>query len=130
MSDNSGSLDRLAVPDPSSPLADRVRDRVLRARGVLDRRDGATIRRRREGTLAAAEGKPGLDGKTPLSREVRALRIVFRELGKTHRQYRRRTHAPISGALRSAAIAFKLEPSLISLVPVAGFLDEMQLLKW
>ncbi len=129
MSDNSGSLDRLAVPDPSSPLADRVRDRVLRARGVLDRRDGATIRRRRDGTLTAPEAKPSLS-KTPLSREERALRIVFRELGKTHRQYRRRTHAPISGALRSAAIAFKMEPTLISLVPVAGFLDEMQLLKW
>jgi hypothetical protein len=129
MSENSGSFDRLAVPEPSSPLADRVRDRVLRARGSLDRRDGATIRRGRESALTAVSDT-GSDGKTPMSREVRALRMVFRELGRTARQYRRRTHAPISGALRSAAIAFKQEPSLISLVPVAGFLDEMQLLKW
>jgi len=129
MAENSNSFDRLAAPEPSSPLADRVRERVLQARGSLDRREGATPRRRREGTLAAAS-QTGPDGKTPMSREVRALRMVFRELGRTHRQYRRRTHAPISVALRSAAIAFKQEPSLISLVPVAGFLDEMQLLEW
>ena len=65
-----------------------------------------------------------------MSREVRALRIVFRELGETHRQYRRRTQAPVSIPLRSAAIAFKQEPSLMSLVPVAGFLDDMHLLAW
>lgn len=129
MSENSSSFDRLAVPEPSSPLADRVRDRVLRARGSLDRRDGAILRRRRE-SPQDVPNDAGPDRRTPMSRELRALRMVFRELGRTHRQYRRRTHAPVSEALRSAAIAFRQEPSLISLVPVAGFLDEMQLLKW
>jgi len=127
MIDNSGSIDRLAAPEPHSPLVERVRDRVLRARGVLDRRDGAATRARRR---AGASASASMDAKSPMSREVRALRIVFRELGETHRQYRRRTHAPISTVLRSAAIAFKQEPSLMSLVPVAGFLDDMQLLEW
>ena len=128
MIDNSASIDRLAAPEPHSPLVERVRDRVLRARGVLDRKDGAATRARRRTGAAAASAS--IAGKTPMSREVRALRIVFRELGETHRQYRRRTQAPISSVLRTAAIAFKQEPSLMSLVPVAGFLDDMQLLEW
>ena len=108
----------------SSPLVERVRNRVLSVRSVLDRRDGAATRRRK------AEGGPRLDNKSSLSREVRALRIVFRELGEAHRQFRRQTQAPVSPVLRSAAIAFKQEPSLMSLVPVAGYLDDMHLLAW
>ena len=77
--------------------------------------DAATVR----------QGSP-----TAMSREVRALRVVFREMGRTHRQYRQRTQTPISTDLRSAAIAFRQEPSLMSLVPVASFLDEMRLLEW
>lgn len=56
--------------------------------------------------------------------------MVFREMGRTHRQYRRLTQSPISTDLRNAAIAFRQEPSLMTLVPVASFLDEKQLLKW
>jgi hypothetical protein len=36
----------------------------------------------------------------------------------------------VTPALRDAARAFKQEPSLLSLVPVAGFLDDLKLLEW
>ena len=124
MLNNSGSSADPART-PASPLVERVRNRVQRARGLVDRREGLARRRRAAGVEAPQTGFP-----TPMSREVRALRIVFRELGRTHRQYRRRTQAPISIDLRSAAIAFRQEPSLMSLVPVASFLDEMSLLEW
>jgi len=90
-------------------LSDRVRDRVSAAEAALDRGAGSPAR---------------------LSREVQALRTVFSDLGDTHRRYRRETGAPVSPALRSAAIAFRQEPSLISLLPVAAFLDELGLLPW
>lgn len=90
-------------------LSDRVRDRVGAAEAAIDRGRGSPSR---------------------LNREVRALRTVFTDLGDTHRRYRRQTGAPVSPALRSAAIAFRQEPSLISLLPVAAFLDELGLLPW
>ena len=124
MTDNSG-FSAVPAPTPGAPLVERVRNRVQHVRGRLDRREGG-LRRRSEAGEAVARS----DSSTPWSRELRALRIVFREMGRTHRQYRRLTHSPISMDLRSAAIAFRQEPSLMSLVPVASFLDEMRLLKW
>ena len=125
MPNNSGfSAD--PAPTPGTPLVERVRNRVQHVRGRLDRREGLGLRRSEAGEAVVAR----TDSSTPWSRELRALRIVFREMGRTHRQYRRLTHSPISMYLRSAAIAFRQEPSLMSLVPVASFLDEMRLLKW
>lgn len=115
-------------PSPIASLADRVQDRVTRARQVLGSRDGSPRPRRRPPPVAPSLANLG--HKTPMSEEVRALRIVFHELGEAHRQYRRRTGTPVSTELRSAAMAFKQEPSLISLVPVAGFLDDLNLLTW
>lgn len=126
MSPNSGSS---AAPaeQPETPLIERVRNRVRRAHGLIDRRD-SRARRRMGGSGDAT--LMGSGSSAPISREVRALRVVFREMGRTHRQYRRQTQAPISTDLRSAAIAFRQEPSLMSLIPVASFLDEMRLLEW
>ena len=125
MPNNSGfSAD--PAPTPGTPLVERVRNRVQHVRGRLDRREGLGLRRSEAGEAVVARS----DSSTPWSRELRALRIVFREMGRTHRQYRRLTHSPISMDLRSAAIAFRQEPSLMSLVPVASFLDDMRLLKW
>jgi hypothetical protein len=93
----------------------------------LEHRDGTPRPRRR---ARQSPSYPALGQKVPMSEEVRALRAVFHELGETHRQYRRRTGTPVSADLRSAAMAFKQEPSLISLLPVAGFLDDLQLLEW
>jgi ribosomal protein L19E len=126
MSNNSG-FSAVPAPTPGTPLVERVRNRVQRVRGRLDRREGLGLRARRQASDAVIARS---DSSTPWSRELRALRTVFREMGRTHRQYRRLTHSPISMDLRSAAIAFRQEPSLMSLVPVASFLDDMRLLKW
>ena len=103
------------------PLHDRVRDRVLLASDALER-----------GDQAWSHGVQVVGGDPPrqLNREVMALRQVFSELGITYRQYRRRTGEPLSLPLRAAATAFKHEPSLLALVPVAGFLDDLKLLDW
>lgn len=111
-------------------LLDRVRDQVTTAGDSIDRRSRSPLRPPRRTRSAP---RPSLDGSVSpahLTREVRAMRIVFKELGETHRRYRRRTGQPVSPALRAAAIAFKQEPSMISLLPVAAFLDELGVLEW
>jgi hypothetical protein len=91
------------------------------------RRDGAA----RPLIRPARKTKPANgEAASPRDRETRALRAVFVDLGKRYRQYRERTGAPLSPAIRTAARAFKAEPSLVALVPVAGFLDELALLDW
>lgn len=124
-------------------LVERVEGQVLRANKALERRDGATrpkIRRRTKprGPAASTNGQP-TNGDTPaaaaippepLSRELRALRSVYHDLGARHRRYREETGENVAPALRAAVTAFKQEPSLITLVPVAGFLDELDLLDW
>jgi hypothetical protein len=64
------------------------------------------------------------------ARERACLRAVFFELGDAHRRYRVTTGQVVTPALRAATSAFKQEPSLISLVPVAAFLDELGILAW
>ena len=68
--------------------------------------------------------------KPMLSPQVRALRSVFLDLGDVHRSYRRRTGEPVSPVLRNAALAFKQDQTLTSLVPVAEYLDDLDLLEW
>jgi hypothetical protein len=62
--------------------------------------------------------------------ESRSLKRVFRDLGTSYRSYRRETGEPVTPALRDAAYNFRAEPSLTSLVSVAVFLDELDILKW
>jgi hypothetical protein len=128
MSDLTPRPGRPVASGADRPLVDRLRDRVVLAHETLERRDRAgpprTHRRTRPRRGAAG------DARIPLSQEVRALRKVFVELGAVYHEYRRRTGAPVSVPLRTAATAFKDEPSLMALVPVAGFLDDLELLDW
>jgi hypothetical protein len=113
---------------PSQNLTDRVLARVADARLALDRSANATrprARRRREVTLATA----ATDSPSPESlRESESLKRVFRDLGTSYRRYRSQTKEPVVPGLRDAAYGFRAEPSLTSLVAVAAYLDELDLL--
>lgn len=105
---------------PNRPILDRVRERVDRAAASL----GPEKRVERRGpklTRGSGTAKPG---------EVRALRRVFREMGRTQRTTRHQTGQPPSPVVREAARAFRRDPSLSALVLVAASLDEVGLLSW
>lgn len=113
------------------PLAERVRHRVSAVNRALERRDSAAQPKvKRSGTKKATTASADANGDVSSARELRALRSVFHDLGVTHRRYRQRTGETVAPALRSAAMAFRQEPSLTSLVPVAGFLEDLDLLEW
>ena len=63
-------------------------------------------------------------------REVQRLQWVYCEMRMTYRRYRRETRRPAIPELRNAVLAFRRGPSLTSLVDVATFLDDRQLLAW
>jgi hypothetical protein len=115
-----------AAGNGHSSLTERVRSRVAEADRSLDRRLKAA-RRRSKSTKAASIARPEASEK---DRCTRSLRRVFHELGTTHREYRQRTGQRVPPDLREAAHAFKREPSLTSLVTVAGYLDELGILAW
>ena len=107
-------------------LIDRVQARVAEAAFALDRRTNATRPKshRRRVPLAPA-------GSTQSSEEVLAeqsLRRVFRDLGTSYRRFRKQTGTPLTPGLRDAAYNFRAEPSLTTLVAVAAFLDNLDLL--
>jgi hypothetical protein len=113
-------------PDPA--LIELVRDRVAAAHRAQERRAGATRPR------IGRRGRPARSEATPApvdqhASELHALKSVFKQFGELHRQYRERTNEPTGSALRAAALAFKQEPSLFALVAVAGFLDDLELLR-
>lgn len=111
-------------PETSSsatrPLLERVRERVDRVAATLG--DGTRTERR------GSKPAPALGSTAP--REMRALRRVFRDMGRTQRTARRQTGQAPSPIVREAAIAFRKEPSLPALVLVAASLDEVGLLTW
>jgi hypothetical protein len=119
-------------------LTDRVLARVTDAGLAVDRRAGASrpkSRRSRPATsdspLTATSQTPAATSQTPEElRETQSLRRVFHDLGHSYRRYRRRTGEPVRPALREAAYKFRQEPSLTSLVSVAAFLDELEILTW
>jgi hypothetical protein len=126
-----GFRDQSASTPSLPPIADRVRQRLTLVGLAFDRRLGAARPRRRAPKLpqpSVPAGPPSLE--PGLIRERACLRVVFRELGDAHRRYRVRTGIPGTPALRAAAYAFKQEPSVTSLVPVAAFLDELGILAW
>jgi hypothetical protein len=108
-------------------LFDRVEARVAEAAYALDRRANATrpkSHRRRVPLAVSGDGS-----RSP--EEVRAeqsLRRVFRDLGVSYRRYRKQTGTALTPGLRDAAYNFRAEPSLTTLVAVAAFLDELDLL--
>ena len=122
MPENPPSSEQARLSPSERLLLERVRTRVSSAHRALERRDIASPARPKS---RSAQKLPG--STTP---EFRALRVVFRTLGKTYRHHRERTGDQVLPALQAAARAFKREPSVFSLVPVAGFLDDMGLLEW
>jgi hypothetical protein len=101
--------------------------RVVDARVAVDRRNNASRpkAKRRNATTAAANGSTS-DGM----RESESLKRVFRDLGVSYREYRRQTGEPVAPAVREAAYKFRADPTLNSLVSVAGVLDELEILTW
>jgi len=119
------------APSPES-IAERVAQRLALAGLAIDRRSRASrprAGRRRSTTTPPPATSPATDDAAR-RRERACLRSVFRELGDAHRHYRTQTGTPGTPALREAAYAFKREPSVASLVPVAAFLDELGILAW
>jgi hypothetical protein len=105
-------------------LTDRVQARVDAARIVVDGRASAAAPKRQRRARPAVTSSPTLEEV----RESKSLRRVFRDLGVSYRRYRRQTGAPVAPGIRDAAYNFRAEPSLTSLVAVAIFLDELDLL--
>ena len=105
------------MPDPTSRspggpagprLTDRVIARIKDARRTVNDRPGLGRGRRRRGDT-----------------EVRALRRVFLDFGESYRSYRRRTGEPVSSEVRDAALKFRRELDLVSLVSVAALLERL-----
>jgi hypothetical protein len=115
----------------SRSLTDRVLARVNDAGLAVDRRAGATRPKSRRARPATSESLQATALQTPEElRERQSLRRVFHDLGHSYRRYRRRTGEAVRPALREAAYKFRQEPSLTSLVSVAAFLDELEILTW
>jgi hypothetical protein len=106
-------------------LTDRMRARVKLARLDVDRRATATRPKAKRGRLRLADTDSPKSGETP---ETQSLKRVFRDMGIAYRRHRRRTREPVVPGLREAAYSFRAEPTLASLVTVAEFLEELELL--
>jgi hypothetical protein len=104
-------------------LADRVLARVRDAEAAMNL---PPSRRRRDPHSPSADA-----GATPEQvRRARSLRRVFVDLGTSYREFRRRTGAEISPAVRDAACRFRREGDVTSLVAVAASLDQLEALPW
>jgi hypothetical protein len=107
-------------------LADRVAARVINARLAIERGAGSSNPKpRRSHAPAQASNDAAANGE---QRETQSLRRVFREMGVSYRRYRSQAGGPVVPGLRDAAYKFRAEPSLDSLVAVAAYLDELDLL--
>ena len=103
MSDSASPFD--GGPRPDQRLTDRVIARIKDAHRDVQRRS----RGRRRGT----------------DTDTRALRRVFLDFGESYRNYRRRTGEPVAPEIRDAALRFRRELDLVSLVSVAASLDRL-----
>ena len=71
------------------------------------------------------DAQPAPHRRSPHS--VRALRRVFLEFGESYRSYRRRTGEPVSAEVRDAALRFRRQLDLGSLVSVAASLERLDI---
>jgi hypothetical protein len=109
--------------DAPETLTDRVAARVTNARLAIEKRAGRSRSRRRNRV-----SEPALLQNEAEVREVASLKQVFRDLGTSYRSYRSQTGEAVNPGLREAAYGFRAKPSLASLVTVAAYLDELDLL--
>ncbi len=118
-----------SAAEPSQTLTERVQARVASARLAADERANTSPHQKARRRRSAS---PGLtDSDSPSADELRdyeSLKRVFRDLGISYRRYRSQTREPVVPGLRDAAYTFRAEPSLTSLVAVAAYLDELDLL--
>jgi hypothetical protein len=113
-------------PASDQQLTDRVLARVREAGAAEDRRARSSRPKRRRRHSDQPPAASIAEGGSPeQTREARALRRVFLDLGDSYRQYRRRTGAAISAEVREAAYRFRQERDLASLVSVAATLEEL-----
>lgn len=105
------------VPDPSSLPSNgsspdqRLTERVIARLKVAHRN---------------VPGRPGHGRRRRVTdSDIRALRRVFRDLGESYRDYRKRTGEPVSSEVRDAALRFRRDLDLVSLVSVAAVLDRL-----
>jgi hypothetical protein len=111
-------------------LTDRVLARIRDAELAVDQRAKA-IRPKPSHRRSDPDPLSASVTRTPAQvREARSLRRVFLELGQSYRDYRRRTHAPVSQDVRDAACRFRRELNVTSLVAVAASLDRLEVLAW
>ena len=113
----------VAYPDS---LSDRVVERVLNARLILEKEAGGG-RTGTGGRRAAISGIADAETTGEL-RELQSLKRVFRDLGHSYRRHRKETGGPVNPDLREAAYQFRANPSLPALIAVAAYLDRMDLL--
>jgi hypothetical protein len=109
--------------DSNKPLSDRIALRVMNARLAIEGNQST----RRRGVDPNGAADPQSEAEL---RETASLKRVFRDLGTSYRRYRSQTHTPVVPGLRAAAENFRAAPSLASLVAVAAYLDELDLLTW
>jgi hypothetical protein len=107
--------------DSPETLTDRVALRVMNARLAIEER----LDRRQ--SKVSRQGATSSQSEAEL-RETASLKRVFRELGTSYRRYRSQTRTPVVPGLRAAAENFRAAPSLASLIAVAAYLDELDLL--
>jgi hypothetical protein len=113
--------------DPSESLTDRIAARVISARLALEQQPRSGRPRSKRSASAAAR-RPVEAGVKGELRETQSLHRVFRDLGVTYRSYRSQTNSPLVPGLKDAAYRFRADPSLESLVAVAAYLDDLDLL--
>ena len=125
--DHSGTpLNDVAPVESPETLTARVLARVNNARRAVDRRANATRPRSRR-----RRPSPPASHTSPNSEEIlgsQALRRVFHDFGISYRRNRSQTGGRVTPGLRDASYYFRANPSLTSLVAVAAFLDELDLL--
>lgn len=105
------SLPESRGPAPSQRLTDRVLARIRDARRDLQAR--------------SSRGGRSKDKRRITDSDTPALRRVFIDFGKSYRSYRRRTGEPVAPEVRDAAIRFRRDLDLTSLVTVAAMLERL-----
>jgi hypothetical protein len=97
--------------EPEARLTERVIARIRDAHRTIPRLSGPGLGKGRRGRAADPD--------------MRALRRVFLDFGDSYRSYRQRTGEPVSTEVRDAALRFRRELNLVSLVSVAASLQRL-----